>query len=269
MTESILTARTFLFVPGHRPDRFAKAAASGADAVLLDLEDAVAPDRKEAARENVRTWLAEGNEAVVRVNAVGTPWHDDDVAAVAGRARAVMLPKAESHGQIEELAHRVPAGTGIVPLLETAIGIVQAVAVCGGPAVVRPAFGSVDLAAQIGVDHRSAEALRHARSALVLAATATGRGAPIDGVTTALDDDALRTDLDHAVTLGFTGKLCIHPDQVRPANAALTPSDREIGWARRVLEVAVDGSVTVADGQMIDRPVVLRARAILARAGEG
>lgn len=267
MTVSVVNARTFLFVPGHRPDRFAKAAASGADLVVLDLEDAVAPDHKETARENVRAWLAAGHRAVVRVNAVGTPWHDDDLAVVASRTAALMLPKAESPAQIEAVARSLPTGTGIIPLVETARGVVQALAVCGGPAVVRPAFGSVDLAAQIGVDHRSAEALRHARSALVLAAAATGRGAPIDGVTTALDDeDVLRADLDHAVTLGFTAKLCIHPRQVRPANQVFTPSDQEIDWARQVLEVAGDGSVTVARGQMIDRPVVLRARAILARA---
>lgn len=170
-------SRSFLFVPGDRPDRFAKAAASGADVVVLDLEDAVAPGRKEQAREHVRHWLSGGNRAVVRINAAGTPWHDDDVAAV-GAAVAVMVPKAE-----EPLDLGVPT----IPLIETAAGVLNAVAICAGKCVLRPALGSVDLAAQLGVDHRSHEALRHARSDLVLAAAAAGCGAPIDGVTTALD----------------------------------------------------------------------------------
>ncbi|RSN16878.1 CoA ester lyase [Streptomyces sp. WAC 05977] len=266
MNELLTAAKTFLFVPGHRPDRFAKAAASGADVVILDLEDAVAPDRKEAAREHVRAWLTEGHQAVVRINAAGTAWYDDDVAS-AGRALAVMLPKAENRAEIDSLAGRLP-GVPILPLVETAAGIAGAVEVCGADAVVRPAFGSVDLAVQLGVDHRSHEALRYARSALVVAAAATGRAAPIDGVTTALDDDAaLAADVEHAKTLGFTGKLCVHPRQVAAASRGLAPSDGEIEWARDVIARAGDGSVTVAGGQMVDKPVEARARAILKRAG--
>ncbi|MEV7554514.1 CoA ester lyase [Amycolatopsis sp. NPDC089917] len=266
MSEPLANAKTFLFVPGHRPDRFAKAEACGADVVILDLEDAVAPEQKETAREHVRTWLAEGHQAVVRVNAAGTPWYHEDVASV-GQALAVMAPKAEDPAELDALATRLP-GVPILPLVETAAGIAGAVAICGADAVVRPAFGSVDLAAQLGVDHRSHEALRYARSALVLAAAAAGRAAPIDGVTTALDDEAaLTADLDHARTLGFTGKLCVHPRQVAVADRALSPSESEIAWARSVLALAGDGSVAVADGQMVDRPVELRARAILDRAG--
>ncbi|WP_410582182.1 HpcH/HpaI aldolase/citrate lyase family protein [Amycolatopsis sp. lyj-108] len=265
MNDLLAGAKTFLFVPGHRPDRFAKAAASGADVVILDLEDAVAPDRKEAAREHVRTWLAEGHQAVVRLNAAGTGWYHEDVASV-GRALAVMLPKAEDRAEIDSLAGRLP-GVPILPLVETAAGIANALAVCAADAVVRPAFGSVDLAAQLGVDHRSHEALRYARSALVIAAAAAGRAAPIDGVTTALDDEAtLIADLDHAKTLGFTGKLCVHPRQVAAANRGLAPSESELEWARDVVAHAGDGSVAVAGGQMVDKPVEARARAILDRA---
>ncbi|WP_409490744.1 HpcH/HpaI aldolase/citrate lyase family protein [Amycolatopsis sp. cmx-11-12] len=267
MSDLLAHAKTFLFVPGHRPDRFAKAAASGADVVILDLEDAVGPDRKESAREHVRAWLAEGHQAVVRINAAGTVWYQEDVASV-GRALAVMPPKAEDRAELDALAGRLP-GVPILPLVETAAGIAAAMAVCGADAVVRPAFGSVDLAAQLGVDHRSHEALRYARSALVVAAAATGRAAPIDGVTTALDDEAaLTADLDHAKTLGFTGKLCVHPRQVPVANRGMAPSEGEIEWARNVAALVGDGSVAVADGQMVDRPVELRARAILDRAGE-
>lgn len=266
-TEALATARTFLFVPGDRPDRFAKAAASGADAVILDLEDAVGPDGKPAARDRVREWLEAGHRAVVRVNAPGTRWFDDDLAMAAGRAKALLVPKADDPAALEFVARELPSGTGIIPLIETAAGVVRATAVCAAPSVIRPAFGNVDLSAQLGVDHTRAEALAHARSALVLAAAAAGCAAPIDGVTTAIRDEAaLRADVEHAAALGFTAKLCVHPGQVAAVNDGFAPSAGEIAWARRVLESASDGSVTVHDGQMIDRPVLLRARSILARA---
>jgi citrate lyase subunit beta/citryl-CoA lyase len=136
------------------------------------------------------------------------------------------------------------------------------------PGVIRPAFGSVDLAAQLGVSHDAPDALWQARSALVLAAAASGRAAPVDGVTTAITDERrLRADLESAVRLGFTGKLCIHPSQVAVANECHSPSAADTAWARQVVAAAGDGSVTVIDGQMIDRPVVLRAQAVLARGG--
>ncbi|GAA3796344.1 MULTISPECIES: HpcH/HpaI aldolase/citrate lyase family protein [Amycolatopsis] len=259
----IAGARSFLFVPGHRPDRFAKAAASGCDVVVLDLEDAVGPDQKVQAREHVRAWLANGGEVVVRINGPGTPWFDDDLAAVTD-ATAVMVPKAEDPAVLASI------GTPVIPLIETALGVARAVEVCAAEGVVRPAFGSIDLAAQLGVDHHSHTALQHARSAVVIAAAAAARAAPIDGVTTELDDPAvLRADLAHAIELGFTAKLCIHPRQVGPVHEACTPTAAEVEWAEGVLASAGDGSVSVHKGQMVDRPVILRAQAILARAGAG
>ena len=257
---NVAAARSFLFAPGHRPDRFAKAEAAGADVVVLDLEDAVGAELKAVARENVRAWLEAGHEAVVRINAADTPWFTEDVAVAGALATAVMVPKAEDPAVLAELS-------GTIPLIETALGIVRSVDLCGAPSVIRPAFGSVDLAAELGVDHRSQEALRHARSAVVLAAAATSRPAPIDGVTTALDDEgALTADIEAAITLGFSGKLCIHPRQVDPVNRAFTPSDADVQWARDVLAASADdGSVVVLNGQMIDRPVLLRAERILAR----
>jgi citrate lyase subunit beta/citryl-CoA lyase len=270
VTTGIAAARTFLFVPGGRPDRFGKAIASGADAVVLDLEDAVSPDDKQEARDHVRGWLDRRHMSVVRVNALGTPWHDDDIAMVAGHpdaVRAVMVPKAEDPAQLASLAAALPAGTGIIPLIETAAGVIRAELLCAVPRVVRPAFGNVDLAAQLGVDHSAHDALRHARSALVLAAAAAGCAAPADGVTTRLtDESSLRADLAHAVALGFTAKLCIHPSQVAVANQQLAPSQPDPKWARQVIDLAQGGSVAVRNGQMIDRPVVLRAQAILAPA---
>jgi citrate lyase subunit beta/citryl-CoA lyase len=263
-------ARTFLFVPGDRPDRFGKAAATPADVVVLDLEDAVAADGKRQAREHVRAWLGQGNRAVVRINGAGTPWYADDVAMIADRSDslvAAMVPKAESREALAALAAAMPAGTGIIPLMETAAGILDAPSVCTAPGVLRPAFGSVDLAAQLGVDHRAHAAFQHARSVLVLAAATAGCAAPIDGVTTEISDEAsLRADLDQAVALGFTGKLCIHPRQVALANQRLSPSAAELEWAHRILAARHGDSAQALDGQMIDRPVFLRAEAILARA---
>ncbi|WIX77152.1 CoA ester lyase [Amycolatopsis carbonis] len=267
MNERLATARSFLFVPGHRPDRFAKAEASGADVVVLDLEDAVGAGHKATARGHVRDWLAAGHPAVVRINAPGTPWFEADIAAVG--AAAVMVPKAEDAPGLTEVARSLPAGTALIPLLESAAGIVGAAAVCAVPGVVRAAFGSVDLAAQLGVDHASHTALRYARSAVVLAAAATGCPAPIDGVTTALDDSAiLDADLAEAVTLGFSAKLCLHPRQIAAVHQGFSPSEEDVRWARAILAAAGDGSVSVHEGQMIDRPVVLRAQRLLARAGE-
>jgi citrate lyase subunit beta/citryl-CoA lyase len=270
VSETIATARTFLIVPGDRPDRFGKAVASEADIVVLDLEDAVSSQRKPEAREHVSSWLGQRNQSVVRINAAGTPWHAEDVAMIAdhaGTVIAVIVPKAEDPGQLEALSLNMPAHAGVIPLIETAAGVVRAPAICATTRVMRPLFGSLDLAAQLRVNPQVHGALRHARSALVLAAAASGCAAPIDGVTTSFADDSrLRTDLEHAVALGFTGKLCIHPRQVAIANQHLSPSDADVGWARGVIAAAQDSSVTVYDGQMIDSPVVLRARSILSRA---
>ena len=254
----IADARSFLFVPGDRPDRFAKAAAAGADVVVLDLEDAVAPAAKDAAREHVVAWLADGHTAVVRINAAGTPWHAADLAAVRDAA-AVMVPKAERPEDLDGLS-------SALPLVETARGVTAATELCAVPTVVRPVFGSIDLAADLGVDPLSRTALLHARSALVLAASAAGCAPPVDGVTTALSDvDAVRDDTRHAVELGFTGKLCVHPRQVPVVHEAFRPSEEELAWARSVL-AAGDG-VSVVDGRMVDRPVLLRAERLLSRAG--
>lgn len=266
--EPLLGARTLLFVPGDRPDRFAKAAASGADFVVLDLEDAVVPDAKPDARRTVAEWLASGPEnAVVRINPPGTEWYSADVAAVAGVGVPVLLPKAEDPAEIAALLSELGPSARVIPLIETALGVHRAVEVCGVLGVVRPAFGSVDLAAELGVDPADVEALRYARSALVLAARAAGAGAPIDGVTTAVRDEAvLLTDCAHALSLGYTAKMCIHPAQVAPVANAFAPTVQEIDWAQAVMAAAGSGGVAVLDGKLIDRPVVLRARSVLVRA---
>lgn len=243
--------------------------------MILDLEDAVAVGAKAAAREAIRGFLESvagtgGDTAagvVVRINGVDTAWFADDVAAVGHGRCAVLVPKAHSETELAELADALPPGTPLIALLETARGVLAAAEVCSVPAVVRAAFGSVDLGAELGVDPDDRDALRYARSAVVLGSAAAGCAAPLDGVTTKpSDDDRLSTDVAHAAALGFGGKLCIHPAQVSAVNALFTPAAAEVAWAERVLAQAQTEGASIVDGAMVDKPVLDRARAILARA---
>lgn len=263
--DEVSSARSLLFVPATRPDRFGRARESGADLVIIDLEDAVPDDQKASALQDVRH-LVERDSArtVVRVNGVDTAWHAAEVAALAGSEVAVMLPKAESAREVAAFADAMP-GSPVVALVETPRGVLDADEIAGVPGVTRLALGNVDLAAALRVDPASRAALWRARSELVLASAAHDRPGPIDGVTTALDDTArLEKDVRHAVELGFTAKLCIHPRQVPTVNDGWRPHATEVAWARRVVAAAGQGAVAL-DGEMVDEPVVLRARTILAR----
>ncbi|WP_328529369.1 aldolase/citrate lyase family protein [Nocardioides sp. NBC_00368] len=261
------TARTWLFVPGDRPERYAKAAAAGADLVVLDLEDAVAPAAKDAARAQVIDWLLRAEAAVaVRVNAAGSIWHDADIAALAalGSPTTVVLPKADNPVTVEAVMSALPAGSAVVALVESALGVARAGDLARSPGVVRLAFGSFDLAAELGVDPDHAPALAPARGSLVLASAVGGLAGPVDGVTGDVrDHERLTADVAAAAALGFAGKLCIHPGQVVPAAAALAPTADEVAWAERVLAAATEDGVALVDGRLVDAPVVARARRIV------
>lgn len=262
-----IMARSMLFVPGDRPERFAKAVATGADAIIIDLEDAVAPQNKPTALANALEWLGGNNEAIVRVNSVGTPWHDAEVAALAATSAVVMVPKSDAVADLATV-QTVLGGTRIIALVETARGIRDADAVAEAPGVLRLALGNVDLSAELGIDPASHAALAYSRGRLIVASAAAGIAPPVDGVTTALDSDgALVLDLAVTRELGFGGKLCIHPRQVAPVNEAMRPTEAELAWARRVVEAteSTEGGVSVMDGAMIDAPVVARANRILKR----
>jgi citrate lyase subunit beta / citryl-CoA lyase len=266
LARGIASARSMLFVPGDRPDRFPKAHASGADEIVLDLEDAVAPDAKAQARENICSWRASEGTGVVRINGPDSRWYEEDVAALADMPCAVMLPKAASADEITALVSRLAAGSCVIPILESAVGVLEARGICAAAGVVRAAFGNADLASDLGVDPTDRTALAHARAATVLASAAGRLAPPLDGVTLALsDDELLRADAEHAGQLGFTGKLCIHPRQVAIVNELFSASPEELAWAREIVAAASD-SVTVIDGQMIDKPLIDRARRLLARA---
>ncbi|THD84700.1 CoA ester lyase [Aliigemmobacter aestuarii] len=261
----VLTVRAPLFVPADRPDRFAKAAASGADAMVLDLEDGVAAGAKAQARQAVTAGFT-GLPVILRINAAGTEWHKADLAAAgAGGFAAVMLPKAEDPAGVAAVLAALPA-VPLIPLIETARGLAGARALAALPGVVRLAFGSLDFCADMGCAHRR-DVLLPVRGELVLASRIAGIAPPLDGVTAAIGDaEAVADDAAHARDMGMTGKLCIHPAQVAPILRALAPSPGEIDWARRVL-ASGDGAAVV-DGRMTDEPVRRRARAVLA-AGRG
>lgn len=250
-------------MPGDRPERFAKARATGADAIVIDLEDAVPPDRKRAALTHTLEWLGAGNEAVVRINGVATDWHAAEVEALSRTGAGVMLPKTESAAHLARL-HDV-LGDRTIALIESARGVQDADALAESPGVVRLALGNVDLSAELGIDPGSHSALAYSRGRLVMASAAAGLHPPIDGVTTALDSPSvLAADLAVTRELGLGGKLCIHPRQVGPTNDALRPTEDEVAWAHRVLEAADANGVSVVDSMMVDPPVIKRAERIIA-----
>lgn len=267
---------SYLFVPGDRPERFDKAMGSGADAVIVDLEDAVAEDRKDAAREAIARWAAQAPAGsaplrYVRINAAGTPHHAADLALMRALAGiGVVLPKAESGESVEAAALAAPARPPLVAIIESVAGFDALDAIARTPGVGRLAFGTLDYAVDIGASH-DIEGLLAPMTMLAHAARRAGLAPPVAGVTAALDDTArLAEDVRVARAFGFGAKLCIHPRQVAAVHAAFAPSDAEVDWARRVLGavVAPDGSERAAvkvDGAMVDRPVLLRARSIVAR----
>lgn len=267
MTDSPLH-RSLLFVPGHRADRFDKALAAGASGVIIDLEDAVAPADKDAARDTLAAWLRPEHAVIVRINSADTPWFERDLALCgASGVAGVMLPKAENAAT---LARVWAAGAhGLLPLVESAAGIANLDAIARAPGVWRLAFGSIDLQVDLGLKDATEDELLPFRLQLVLASRLAGIGAPVDGVSTAIDDAGrLAADVARARRLGFGGKLCIHPKQVALVNAGMAPSDAERAWAQRVIDAtaASGGAAVAVDGKMVDKPVLLRAEAILREA---
>lgn len=266
-----MTPRSYLFVPASRPERIAKALAAGAGAVIVDLEDAVAPDAKTEARHSLASWLAQAQGRVlVRVNAADTQWFADDLAICAQAPVAgVVLPKAERPADLAGIRAVAP-GKRVFPLIETAAGYDAVRELASSPGVERLVFGSIDFQVDLGIDGELDELLMF-RSGLVLASRLAGIASPVDGVSTAIDDaDTLRADVERSRKLGFGAKLCIHPRQVAVVNAAYQPSAADVDWARRVLDAAEKsgGAAVAVDGKMVDKPVILKARAILDEGGE-
>jgi citrate lyase subunit beta/citryl-CoA lyase len=258
---------SYLFVPGSRPERFDKAMAAGADAVIIDLEDAVSPVDKDSARASVAAWLSADKPICLRINTSDTDWFASDLALCAHPGVvAVMLPKAAQVADIDRL--RKAGARRVLPLIESAQGFANLSALAGEEGVERLAFGSIDFAVDLGIEGDDRE-LDYFRSQLVLASRLAGIAAPIDGVTTAIDDKlVLESETLRGKRFGFGGKLCIHPAQLSVIHASYLPQAAEVDWAERVMVAAAasQGAAVAVDGKMVDRPVILKAERILARA---
>jgi len=265
MPAQIEDCSLFLFVPADRPERIPKALAAGADAIIIDLEDAVAPHNKPSARSGLADALA-GLEAIVpifmRINAIGTAWHAEDMAVVSALETAgVVLPKAESAADICSVRAGLGAQMLVIAIVETAKGLAAADEIAAHAD--RIAFGSVDFAADLGCAHVR-DALLLARSRLVLAARLADRPAPIDGVTLSIRDESeIEDDARYSVALGLRGKLLIHPNQIAPARRGIAPTAQEVDWALRIVDGVADGAARAVDGAMVDAPVLARAQQIL------
>lgn len=262
--------RSALFVPGDVPERHGRAFAAGADAVILDLEDAVAAAAKDTARELLTAEAgARGGDslALVRINPPQTPAGGADLAAVPRMGvDGVVVPKAD----LEALDAAAELDLPLVATIETAAGVLGAAELAAHPAVAAVMLGPVDLGAELGVaEAADGDELNFARSQLVLAAAAASKPGPLDGPCLLPHDElALARETERARRLGFSGKTCIHPAQVAAVNRAFSPTGEELEWARRVLAIfdgEAGGGVALLDGEMIDEPVARRARQILAR----
>lgn len=275
---TLAAARSFLFVPANRPERFPKALASDADAVIIDLEDAVAPSDKAAARGQLAAAFGQfaapdRARLLVRMNARGSLWHADDLRLLQQLAAqglgGVMVPKAETVAGLQRVAHAVGPACALLPLVESVTGLDAANALAAAPQVLRLAFGNLDFQADLGLACGPDEAeLAPVRLALVLASRRAARAAPVDGVTPGTQDGVqLQADAARSRRGGFGGKLCIHPAQVAGVNAAFAPGAAELAWARRVLVAfeAAGGGVFSLDGRMVDAPVVRLAQRTLAQ----
>ncbi|MEO7016501.1 MAG: CoA ester lyase [Leifsonia sp.] len=257
-----------LFCPADRPDRYAKAL-ERADAVILDLEDAVDPAHRVAAREALATSSLDPARVIVRVNPAGTPDHAADLAALAVTPySAVMLPKAERAEDVRDLA-----ALDVIALCETAAGVLVAPELARAPGVIALMWGAEDLVASLGgmssrrADGGYRDVARHARSAVLLAAAAAGVAA-IDTVHLDIDDlGGLAEEAEDAVAVGFAATACIHPGQVETVRAAYRPGESAIAEATALLEAAATATgVFRFRGRMVDGPVLAHARAVLRRA---
>ena len=261
---------TALYVPANRPDRFAKAVAAGPDVVVFDLEDAVPVDDKAGARGWAVAWIAANahGPVEVRVNAPGTPWIEDDLAAVAAVPSVrIRLPKVESAADVRAVLEQVPSAR-ITPLIESPIGLEKAFEIAtADPRVVAVALGEADLSSALGVDGPAG--LAWARGRLVSASRAAGLGAPMMSVFPRVnDEEGLRASCLEGRALGFVGRTAIHPRQLATIVECFTPTAGQIAEAEALLAavekagVAEGGVIVLADGRMVDPAMVGRAREV-------
>lgn len=266
--------RTALFVPATRPERFTKALASGADAVIIDLEDAVEHEAKDRARAELARFATTYPDAsfLVRINDGTTPWFEKDLAVCRElpNVRGIVLPKTES---AEQAYHVVGAGKPVIPLIETARGVQVLDKIASVQGVRRLSFGLLDLMLDLGVTPDTGSAaivLNQVRFQILLLSRTHGLSAPLDSVYPDFSDPVgLAVMARQACDMGFCGMLCIHPRQIEVVHEAFLPSAQDLDWARRVMaQAGPSGAVAFKlDGRMVDLSVIERARRIVARAG--
>ncbi|WP_233887999.1 HpcH/HpaI aldolase/citrate lyase family protein [Paraburkholderia flagellata] len=263
------SAQSFLFVPGSRPERFERALGSGADTVIIDLEDAVEPAAKDAARENIVKFASRNHPVLVRINGRATPWFEQDakLGALDGVA-GIVLPKAEQATDVRSVVSLARRRVPVYPLIESALGMWNALEIAQAPYVKRLMFGTLDFIAEMGMPD-DGEPLNQYRAQLALISRVAGIDTPVDGVTPDIHDVAhIERDALNGKHQGFGAKLCIHPKQVDAVHRCYRPSAEELAWAARVAEAAsmADSGAITVDGKMVDKPVLLRAERILALA---
>jgi len=263
--------RTALFVPATRPERIPKAIATGADRVIVDLEDAVQENLKEEARDNLDRFLTENPDAriLVRVNAPDHRAHTADLDLCRRHigVTGILLPKAESVAQVAAARSTTKP---IWPIIESAKGLAALTLIAQAEGVERLSFGSLDLGLDLNLTTGSTaaeEILSHARYTVLLCTRIANLAPALDGVFPSIQDTSgLHDAVQFARNMGFGGALCIHPSQVEVIHQALKPSAEELHWARRIIEAASSGEgVFVLDGEMVDAPVIGRAQSILMR----
>ena len=261
-----------LFVPAHKPHLIEKAEKTSADALFLDLEDAVSIAEKPQARKEVISARSRKN-IWVRINDVRSDFFEDDIAALrqcdfAGHnLKGILLPKLETPADIDKLLDKVGQKLPVIGFIETAKGLININECFAHEALLTVIFGNLDFAFDIG-SKPIREALLFARSTIIIAARHAGKAPPLDGVTPDFRDETqLLSDLEYAASLGFGGRLCIHPSQTAPTFKAFMPSEEEIAKAKAILKAAGDRLVAQLDGQMIDKPVIEQAKRTLTKAG--
>lgn len=279
--------RSFLFAPGNHARRVEKCLTLGADAVILDLEDAVANAEKAGTRALVVEALGAPRrcQGYVRVNALGTEWcHGDFVAVVAAGVDGIVLPKVESAGDLQTAEWLLAAlererglpegGIDLIPIIETAAGYSNLKGIAAAARRARRlAFGAGDFTLDVGITwSRDETELLPYRTAFVVESRAAGLEPPLDTVWVALKDpEGFAASVRRARDLGFQGKLCIHPDQVPVVNDCFRPTDAQLAQARKVVDAFAqaerDGLAAIqVDGQFVDYPIVYRAQRLIARA---
>ena len=260
------SARSYLFVPANRTERFLKAIGTNADAVIIDLEDAVPVELKNSARETLDAWLSQHpqHEVMLRLNSRQTAWFEHDLQLLKHpNISAVVLPKTESIADV--LAVLAVRNVKVFPLIETAVGMAKVREIATAPYVSALMFGSIDFQVDLNMNGGYLELLSF-RNELVLASTLAGIHAPIDGVTVDFkNEDIVQLETTQAKNLGFAGKLCIHPLQVDIVNQTFSPTESEILWAKQVIDIVDEsaGQAVSLNGKMIDLPVILKAQKIL------